>query len=181
VAGSVAWRDGLRRSQHHLRELIDVHTAVHPAEAGAVCYARLSSDSFLDRPAAARLTRRSVPGRQVVLDTMQDQRQLLATRRNARRSPLPLGKPMAIGHLIVAFDDKRASATFVWPGTGEVMKITYVETVDRAMHLMTEDHRRITLPLGKTVEPVPGVRMKFYERGARRVRIEAPRNIRIVR
>jgi hypothetical protein len=88
---------------------------------------------------------------------------------------------MTIGHLTIAFDRRSPSATFVWPDTGEAMKVTYVETVDCTMHLTTPDQRRIMLPLGETVEPVPGVRMKFYQRSGRRVRIEAPKTIRIVR
>jgi hypothetical protein len=55
------------------------------------------------------------------------------------------------------------------------MKVTYLETVDRVMHLATGDQQRIMLPVGKTVEPVPGVRMKFYEASRPKVRIEARR------
>lgn len=88
---------------------------------------------------------------------------------------------MTIGHLTIAFDRKNPAATFVWPDTREAMTLTYVKTADHVMYLMTADQRRITLPLGETVEPVPGVRMKFYERSGRRVRIEAPKTIRIVR
>ena len=84
---------------------------------------------------------------------------------------------MATGHLVIRFDQKRPSATFVWPD-GDAMKLSYVDTVDQLMHLATPD-RRIKLPLGETVEPVAGIRMKFF--GAHRVRIEAPREIRIVR
>ena len=84
---------------------------------------------------------------------------------------------MTIGHLTIAFDRKSPSATFVWPDTPEAMTMTYVETVDRVMHLTTSDQRQIMLPLGETIELVPGVRMKFYERSGRRVRIEAPKTI----
>jgi len=116
----------------------------------------------------------------MVLETVQGHRELLA-RHDLRRDALASEKSMASGHLIIRFDQKNPSATFVWPDTGAVMKITYVETVDRVMHLTTPDQRRITLPLGETVELAPGVRMKFYERSGRKVRIEAPKTVRIVR
>jgi hypothetical protein len=68
---------------------------------------------------------------------------------------------MTAGHLTIAFDYKRPTATFVWLDTGETVKVTYVATVDRVMHLATADQRRIKLPLGETVELVLGVRMKL--------------------
>ena len=82
---------------------------------------------------------------------------------------------MTTGHLTISFDLKRPSATFVWPDTGEAIKVTYVDTVDLVMQLATSDQRRIMLPLGQVVEPIPGVRMNFYEQNRRRVRIEARR------
>jgi hypothetical protein len=90
---------------------------------------------------------------------------------------------MAIGHLTVAFDRKRPSATFVWPDAREAMNLTYVETVDHVIHLTTPDQRRIMLPLGETVEPIPGVRMKFHStrQAAAGCGIEAPTTVRIVR
>lgn len=111
VARSVVQRDGLRRAQQDLREPINVHTAVHPAEAGAIRYARLPSDDWLDRPAAAWLACRVALSRQVVLDTVQDHSELLAPRHDTRRDPLAPEKPMAIGHLMIRFDQNRPSTT----------------------------------------------------------------------
>ncbi len=65
---------------------------------------------------------------------------------------------MMIGHLTIAFDDKRPSATFVWPETGEAMKMTYVDTVDHVMHLVTPDQRRIVLPLVRPLKQRRGCR-----------------------
>jgi hypothetical protein len=182
VAHSAGQKDGLRRarSDNHLREPIGAHTAPHPTKAASIRDARYSCGS-LDRPAAVWLTGRSVRNRQMVLGTVPDHRELLAPWHDARAVSRPLGKPMAIGHLIITFDQKRPSAAFVWPDTGAAMKVAYVETVDGVMHLASPDQGRIMLPLGEIVEPIPGVRMKFYEPSRPRVRIEAPKSVRIVR
>jgi hypothetical protein len=97
------------------------------------------------------------------------------------KSIVPAQPPIANGHLIITFDQKRPSATFVWSDTGAAIKVTYLETVDRVMHLASPHQGRIMLPLGEIVEPVPGVRMKFYEPSRPKVWIEAPKNVRIVR
>jgi len=62
---------------------------------------------------------------------------------------------MATGHLIIRFDQKRPSATFVWLDTGEAMKVTYMATVDRVMHLATPDQRRHPASPDTPQQPAP--------------------------